>query len=92
MINFISRSSSKFNTITKTLKTSFSKVLYIENNDDLNKIYLLFRNVDVDNKTFNEELVKLYNQNLNVFKDQCNMKIIEGDYQRILKRLHSDDS
>lgn len=92
MINFISRSNSKFNNITKTLKKCFSKVLYIENNDDLNKIYLLFRNVDVNNKTFNEELVKLYNTNLLTFKDQCNMKIIDGDYQRILKRLHSDDS
>jgi hypothetical protein len=92
MINFISRSNNKFNQITSVLKSCFSKVLYIENNDDLNKIYLLFKNVEGDNKNFNEFLMKLYNTNLANFKANCNLKIIEEEYPRVLKRLHSNDN
>jgi len=92
MINFLTRSALKFKEMTKLLKTNFSKVLYIENNDDLNKIYLLFKNVEGDNKSFNMYLIKQYTSNLMIFKENCNLKIIEGDYQRVLKNLHSDDS
>ena len=92
MINFISRSVSKLNAITKMLKIKFSKVLYIENNDDLNKIYLLFKNAEGDSKSFNLYLMNLYATNLQIFKENCKLKIIEGDYQKVLKKLHSEDN
>jgi len=43
IINFITRSNNKFQEIFSILKEKFSKVLYVENNDELNKIYYLLK-------------------------------------------------
>lgn len=82
IINLMARSYRNYNNALKCLETHFENIFVVENNEDLNKIHFCFKK-----KLDNEKYVKIFKSNLQNFKDNADISIIEQDYKKILSKI-----
>ena len=78
----MSRSYNNYNEALNKLESVFANIFVVENNEDLNKIHFCFKK-----KLPNEEHVKLYKTNMDIYCINANISLIENDYKRILSKI-----
>ncbi len=78
----MARSYRNYNSALTSLEAHFENIFVVENNEDLNKIHFCFKK-----KLSNEDYVKIFKSNLENFKENADISIIENDYKRILAKI-----
>lgn len=78
----MARSYPNYNNALNILESIFDSLFFVENNEDLNKIFFCFKK-----KKSNEEYVKLYKHNFENFRDNTEISLIENDYKRVLSKM-----
>jgi SET domain-containing protein len=79
----MSRNYSNYSNALIKLSNIFGLLFYVENNEDLNKIYFCFKV-----KKSNDQFTKINSENFENYKANADISLIENDYKKVLSKIN----